>query len=524
MCLALVPIVLLEPALRLFGFGNDLRLVILVAPPNDKFTHQFNELADRPFFGATDLGGPEPRRFALPKSPSVYRIVVLGESTVAGFPYPPELAFPRQMEILLRHQRPDEQIEVLNAGITAINSHVIADLAEQALAAEPDLIIVHAGHNEFYGPGGVTSKFGRLPPPLLRLGFALRKTRIGQLERLWSGADSGQELSEMLPAELHIPLDSDAMRRAAAEFEANLTRIVTTARANGVRVLLTTVASNVRDQSPIRAIHSRTLSASDEQQWTKLFEDAEQSLAAGDAEQAFARLSEAAKIDEHHAQLLYRQGQCLAALGRDAEATAKFELARDCDGCRFRAPSQFCDVVRKVAERNRVAGVHFADWAGDVAASVAPRALGADLFLEHVHYRLSGHYQLAAYLAEVVQTEIIGGEWNERRAVAFEELREELRISAQDEIAARSLALQVQQISPFAQALDAAKHERRLADEIRKLYLTLSPTDQAVFASLSMADMQHNLPLALARDYDRAGDAASAKKWREIAGLRRPWE
>jgi len=84
--------------------------------------------------------------------------------------------------------------------------------------------------------------------------------------------------------------------------------------------------------------------------------------------------------------------------------------------------------------------------------------------------------------------------------------------------------MQVQQISPFAQALDVAKHEQRLADEIRKLYLTLSPADQAIFASLSMSDMQQNLPLALARDYDRAGDTTSANKWREIARLRRFWE
>lgn len=522
-CLSLLPLVLIEVALRLFGVGNDLQLVIPVASATDKFTHQLNELADRPFFGVTDLSGPEPRPFALPKPAGTYRIIVLGESTVAGFPYPPELAFPRQMEILLQKQRHDDKIEVLNAGITGISSHAIADLARQALAAEPDLLIVHAGHNEFYGPGGVTSRYGRLPASLLRTSFALRKTRLGQIDRLWT-KDTGQELSELLPADLVIPFDSPDVQRAAREFQSNLTRIVTTARAPGVRVLLTTVTSNVRDQSPIRARHSRHLPALDEQRWIKLVEEAEQLLSAGDAARAQPLLSSAEAIDPHHARLLYRQGQCLESLGHVAEAATKFELARDHDGCRFRAPSSFRDVVRKVAEESKSSGVHFADWAGDLAASVAPRAVGSDLFLEHVHYRLSGHYRLAVYLAEVVQTEIIGGEWNERLALAYEEMREELRISAQDELAARSLALQVQQISPFAEALDAAAHARRLSDEIRQLFLTLSPTDQSLFASLSMADMQQNLPLALARAYDRAGDAATAKKWRDTAALRRPWE
>jgi ABC-type uncharacterized transport system substrate-binding protein len=72
--------------------------------------------------------------------------VVIGGSTVLGFPYPPELAFPRHLELVLKSQQPNREIEVLNAGITAVNSVAEADVLEQALKCDPDVIVVYTGH------------------------------------------------------------------------------------------------------------------------------------------------------------------------------------------------------------------------------------------------------------------------------------------------------------------------------------------------------------------------------------------
>jgi hypothetical protein len=136
-----------ELVLPWVGVGEDLRLVTRVVGEPRELTFQFNERADLPYFGARDLAGPEPRRFDLPKPAGTLRIVVLGESTVLGFPYPPALAFPRQLEEMLQEQSQDRRIEVLNAGVTALNSFVVADLARQALEVDPDLLVVHMGHN-----------------------------------------------------------------------------------------------------------------------------------------------------------------------------------------------------------------------------------------------------------------------------------------------------------------------------------------------------------------------------------------
>src|SRR5262245_5397691 len=73
-------LVLVELALRCGGAGRDLQLVERAgngAPPD---VYRFNPLVDQVYYGRTDLSGPEPRPFRLPRPPGVFRIVVVGGS------------------------------------------------------------------------------------------------------------------------------------------------------------------------------------------------------------------------------------------------------------------------------------------------------------------------------------------------------------------------------------------------------------------------------------------------------------
>jgi hypothetical protein len=132
MSLPLAGLVLIELGLRWASVGMDLGLVESVGDGAPAQTFRFNPWTDQAYYGATDLSGPEPRPFMLPKPEGTFRIVVVGGSTVVGFPYPSDLAFPRFLEILLSQQGLNRKFEVLNAGITAINSFSEADLVEQA--------------------------------------------------------------------------------------------------------------------------------------------------------------------------------------------------------------------------------------------------------------------------------------------------------------------------------------------------------------------------------------------------------
>src|SRR5262249_2207083 len=93
------------------------------------------------------LGFQEIRRA---KRASGLRVVVFGESAAAGLGFSPNATFARERARLLGAAYPLREIEVLNLAIVGIASEQVKVLvAEAARAAEPDLLVVYCGHNEF---------------------------------------------------------------------------------------------------------------------------------------------------------------------------------------------------------------------------------------------------------------------------------------------------------------------------------------------------------------------------------------
>lgn len=512
----------LEIVLRVAGVGENLELVIPAPGQPHELKWQFNERADIPFLATYDLPGPEQRRFDLPKPADVYRIVVLGESTVQGFPYPSVLGFPRQLELILQEQLPARRIEVLNAGVQAVGSFVVADLARQSLIAQPDLIVVHTGHNDSYSVGAAAVQTWN-PPWLLRAQYAIRRLRLSQ----WyiPLAHYHRERSRILPKDLNLPLDSPAVARMDRVYRSNLQYIVDTAGRAGVPVLLTSVASNLRDQSPMIAAHSLLLSESDERAWRELVESGEAALQTGHAEQALSIFQEAERIDSHHARLLYREAQCLEALERFDEALAKYTQARDRDECRYRASSAFREIVREVVDTARSETVWFYDWSSQAESIAAPRAPGHDLFLDHVHYNFEGNYQLARNLAMFIQARVLQQNWNSEHQVSLAAVRTALRTSPLDEMAALSFALNVIRTDPCSRAVDSRLHQAFLAQEIATRLKALPQSDQAVFSALTMSNaVEFDLPSVLAREYLARGDTSQMLECSATAAVRRPWD
>ena len=65
----------------------------------------------------------------------------MGESAAAGTP-DPAFGFARILEVMLRRQFPDRRIEVINAAMRGINSHIILPIARECVRLQPDLFIV----------------------------------------------------------------------------------------------------------------------------------------------------------------------------------------------------------------------------------------------------------------------------------------------------------------------------------------------------------------------------------------------
>ena len=497
-----------EFALRIFDVGQNTSLVIPIDPAfelnGEKYSHQFNGAADLAFYGDTDLSGPESRPFLLPKPARTFRIVVLGESTVIGFPYPSELSFPRHLELQLQRQMPELDFEVLNAGITGINSFAIADLATQCLQAEPDLIVVHAGHNEFYGPGGPGSTAFNFPPAVIRLAFAIRQWRTVQLFSGGYNKNPPQDdLLNILPQDLDISLGSPIYEQAKTNYETNLRAIVNLCADAGTPLLLTTIACNLRDQSPMfSGFHGTSESARTE--CADLVEKAGTKIDSGDFAAALALLQEAEKIVADDANLHYRFGQCYHGQGKIDDAWKSFSRARDLDGCRFRIPSDFYPLTESVAsERDNC---FFMDVPVEMRKAGVDPAPGHEIFLEHVHFNFEGNYLVGKLIATAIQTKCLGQNWDEATVPGLVEASDLLGFLPEDDLAATSFAIRALETGPFSKTIDRKKQTEFLVNRAGKLFTSLPELRRNIFADLPVEHMADDMLQHLLEAHKRRGD------------------
>ena len=486
-------LIVMELLLRLLGVGRDLTLIQKLEPPQPPFTHRLNPSIDYAYYDNMDVSGPEPRPLIMPKPKGVFRIVCLGGSTVIGFPYAAELAFPRQMEILLELQNPEIDFEVLNAGVTSMNSFVVSDLTRQCLACDPDLIVIHTGHNEFYGPGGSASNVAGRSANTSETIFDLRKLRLAQL---FSSQDktvkTNADLVAALPKEFEIALQSPYVEQAKNNLRRNLTVAIETARAADVPIILSSVASKVRELSPMRAMWPDEVDRSREEEWNELVRVAESYLSSRSYDEAKKLLDQAVAICEPHARLQYRMGQYYEAKEQFDLARRSYERARDLDGCRFRAPTEFQMLLKNVAE-NFSPNVPFVDVAENLKQIAAPAGPGSQFFLEHVHYTFEGHFELGKMFSQTIQTQILQENWIPGKVPDLKRMQSLIGHLPEDDLGAWSITLQIYETEPFRQCADLETQKQQCVTKISGILKTLPTERREAFADLSMAQIMGQL-------------------------------
>lgn len=374
----------LECGLRLGGFGHSPHFFRKASTPDGEVVWRENRNFTAPFFGKALVRRPQPVRLPLKKAPGTVRIFILGSSAAMGDPEP-AFSLARVLEVQLRAAYPSVRFEVINAAVTAINSHLVRGIAEDCAALEPDLFIVYEGHNEVIGPFGPAGVFA----PFLRSETAVRSlvwlkgTRLAQLAaRLGRKTGAPEDWGGMeMFLQQQIRTDDPRLATMRAHFRANLAAIAESARQAGATTLLCTVATNQRDFAPF-------LSAD------------------GEAED------------------VYQQARLALDAGRDAEASALFQRALDLDTLRFRADSGLNQIIRNLAANVRntnirpggpegsapgkvrntnFAETHLVDAAAVLAEKSPHGVCGNELLYEHVHLTLRGTWELAqALLPQIV--------------------------------------------------------------------------------------------------------------------------
>ena len=182
--LVVVPLLLLgglEAALRLAGYGYPTGFFKKITWTG-RIISSTTKISRLRFFPPQLARWPDPFFIPVVKSPDTIRIFIFGESAAMGDPQPAYGAS-RYLEVMLRDRFPGKKFEVINLGITAINSHVILPIASDCKKAGGDFWIVYMGNNEMVGPFGTATVFGAqvLPRAAAQVNIALQRTRIGQL-------------------------------------------------------------------------------------------------------------------------------------------------------------------------------------------------------------------------------------------------------------------------------------------------------------------------------------------------------
>ena len=394
----------LEAGLRLGGYGHPVGFFLEVdgrpslRTPNPRFGWRF--------FPPALARTPVVSRFDHPKPPDTYRIFVLGGSAALGTP-DSSFSFGRILEVLLEAQHPGVDVEVVNAAMTATNSHVARIIAAEAARYQPDAFAVYLGNNEVVGPFGPGSIFGGFRPSLgtVRASLWLRGTRIGQLlHRLASGLGGGEgaapERWRGMEHFLDSPVAADDPRLEDVyrHFQANLEAVVAAGSRAGTEVFVSTVATNLVDNPPFAS--RGTPGVPSDQRVSRAGEILARETADG-AAQAEVIAREGLAEDPGHAGLHEILGQARRRLG--GEALPHLARARDLDVLRFRADHRLNEILRRLPESTAAHGV---DGETALAEASPDGLLGEAMLYEHVHLRFAGNRALAEAFAAAISPDL----------------------------------------------------------------------------------------------------------------------
>jgi len=286
------------------------------------------------------------------------------------------------------------KFEVVNTGSVAINSHVLLPIAKGLANEHPDLFIIYSGNNEVvgpYGPGTALTSSG-MSLPVIRTSIFFRSTRIGQLltkvgtqKREWGGME--------MFLDKQVPARSPLMKHVYENFENNLRDTIAIARSSGARIVVATIATNLKDCAPFASLHREDLGQDALRSWSALVQqgsDLENGMLYAEALNTYLS---ATKIDDQYAELEFRIARCLWMLGDYRAAREHFSRARDLDTLRFRADSKINDINRSAASSS--SGAELVD-ADEIFAKESPNGIvGSELVYEHVHMTPEGNYLLA---------------------------------------------------------------------------------------------------------------------------------
>jgi lysophospholipase L1-like esterase len=377
--LILIPVlffVILEMFLVLINYGIDDDQWIKLTETEQMLNP---DVARRYFLNTKDVPQSNNDAFDIVKRENTFRVFVLGGSSAQGFPFSPNGTFSRYIRDRLELLYPDNYIEVVNIAITATNSYTIRDLLPEVLEQQPDLILIYAGHNEYYGAFGVgsnenTGNSRSIVNFLIWLNkfksIQLVRDVISSITNLFNNDEGSNEQGGTLMArivrEQLIPMDSEMFDTGLEQFEGNLEDILQMTSRAEVPVLIGNLVSNLKDQKPFMSVSEDAI---------------------------------------YNADSVFNRATMQLELGDTNVADSLFRLAKDLDALRFRAPEKINEIIFNLAQKYNCT---FIDIESTFNAQSPDGIVGYNLIVDHLHPSLEG-YQLIgeAFFESMIENNLL---------------------------------------------------------------------------------------------------------------------
>lgn len=343
-------------------------------------------------------------KFIMPKPPLRTRIFTLGDSTANGGAFGNPGAFSKWLAVMLAGVDDRNQYEVINSGQGGFPLVEVEKIEQQVLTAAPDLIIIYCGNNEFSFHREQTPGF-RLPPVLqslsdslqhwLTVRWILQALPLHQNSAPPYGLDPGQMQAHaafFLNKYKNNAWDRQHRDEALAQYRSHLETMVKAARDQGVKVVLCTVAVNLRDYTPYGSYHRPDLTAAELADYNQWVASGKAAFLRGDFALARDEFLKAYALDPEPADLNFFIGHAYLRLQAPDQAYPYFQAAVIKDLLRERVGSDLNAIIREIAA---APGVALADVEMSFKARSQDGVPGDDLFVDQVHPTLQGQRLIA---------------------------------------------------------------------------------------------------------------------------------
>lgn len=363
----LIPVIFivgLELLLRSLNYGYDFQQFIKTSEYHKDKIFLNPDLPRKYFFNIKATPSVLPDGIDIEKKDNAFRIFILGESSAAGWPYVPNASFPRHLKRKLELLYPENTIEVINCGISAINTYTIRDFVPGIIEQKPDLILIYTGHNEYYGALGAGSSVSLgYSRTLVNTYIKLIDFKTTQfLQNIISGlygwfsssdekdGEAGNEtlMSRMIGESL-IAYESDIYNYGIKQFDGNMDDMLKMFKEKNIPVILGTLTCNLKDLKPF-------VSVKDDK-----FPPAED---------------------------VYNQAKDYYSKGEIDKAKELFFQAKELDALRFRAPQKINEWIVNLAKKYNYPVV---DIDSAFKSKSSNGIVGENLMVDHLHPNLDGY-------------------------------------------------------------------------------------------------------------------------------------